>query len=138
MPQALLDTDTLSEIIKGRDLFVAQRAQEYLLAHKRFTFSIITRYEILRGLMAKQALQQISIFEARCRESKILPLTDTVIVRAAEIYAELYRRGQLISDADILIAATALVHNLLLVTENTGHFERIPGLRLESWRTPRT
>lgn len=39
-------------------------------------------------------------------------------------------------DADILIAATALVHNLVLVTENRAHFQRIPKLRLESWRGP--
>ena len=136
MAQALLDTDALSEVIKGRDGLVAQRAQKYLRTHKRFTFSIITRYEILRGLKAKMALQQIAVFEDRCRESRVLPLTDTVVVQAAEIYAELHRRGRLISDADILIAATALTHDLTLVTENTGHFDRITGLRLESWRSP--
>ena len=62
MAQALLDTDVLSEVIKGRDSLVAQRAQKYLQTHKRFTFSIITRYEILRGLKAKVALQQITLF----------------------------------------------------------------------------
>ena len=137
MAQALLDTDTLSEVIKGRDPLVAQHAQKYLQTHKRFTFSIITRYEILRGLKAKEALQQIAFFEDRCRESKVLPLADTVVVQAAEIYADLHRSGRLISDADILIAATALTQDLTLVTENTGHFERITGLRVESWRSPR-
>jgi tRNA(fMet)-specific endonuclease VapC len=87
MAQALLDRDTLSEVIKGRDTSVAQRAQKYHLTHKRFTFSIITRYEILRGLKAKEAIQQITVFEDRCRESRILALTDTVVVQAAEIYA---------------------------------------------------
>jgi hypothetical protein len=38
----------------------------------------------------------------------VLPLTDAVVMRASDIYADLYRRGQLIGDADILIAATAL------------------------------
>ncbi len=111
MTQALLDTDTLSEVMKGRDLFVVQHAQRYLQSHRRFTFSIITRYEILRGLKAKAALQQIAVFEARCEESKILPLTGAVIVQAAEIYADLHRSGRLISDADILIAATALTQS---------------------------
>src|SRR5713226_2840156 len=46
----LLDTDTLSEIIKGRDFATQRNAQEYLGLHQRFQFSIITRYEILRGL----------------------------------------------------------------------------------------
>ena len=51
-----------------------------------------------------------------------------------ELYAVLYQAGQLISDADILIAATALKHNLVMVTENVNHFRRIPGLSIESWR----
>lgn len=136
MPPALLDTDTLSEVIKGRDLHVQRCAEEYLALYKRFTFSIITRYEILRGLEAKGATRQLAAFEDRCRKSTVLPLSDEIVVRAAEIYGDLYRRGQLISDADILIAATALEHKLVLVTENPGHFLRISGLRIESWRSP--
>ena len=57
-------------------------------------------------------------------------------MQAAEIYADLHCSGRLISDADILIAATALTHDLILVTENACHFERITGLRVESWRSP--
>jgi len=45
----LLDTDTLSAILRRNPVVIA-RAQEYLRSHHRFTFSIITRYEILRGL----------------------------------------------------------------------------------------
>jgi predicted nucleic acid-binding protein len=59
-----------------------------------------------------------------------------IIVRAADLYADLYRDGHLISDADILIAATALVHGLTLVTENQAHFQRIRNLRIASWRIP--
>lgn len=135
MPLALLDTDTLSEVMKARDPQVQKRAREYLASYGRFTFSIITRYEILRGLKAKRATRQVLAFEDRCRKSTVLPLTDQVVIQAAEIYAELYRKGQLLTDADILIAATALVHNLVLVTENEAHFRRIAGLRTESWRT---
>jgi predicted nucleic acid-binding protein len=52
------------------------------------------------------------------------------------VYADLYRDGHLISDADILIAATALVHGLTLVTENQAHFQRIRSLHIASWRIP--
>ena len=65
----------------------------------------------------------------------MLPLTDDIIAQAANVYADLYRDGHLISDADILIAATALVYGLILVTENQAHFQRIHNLRLASWRT---
>lgn len=51
----------------------------------------------------------------------------------ARIKADLMRRGQKIEDPDILIAATAMENNLILVTHNIGHYERIPGLRLEDW-----
>jgi len=134
MESALLDPDTLSEIMKGVDPHVQDNARRYLAIFRHFTFSIITRYEILRGLKARRATRQIARFEQRCQHSEVLPLTDDIIVQAAEVYALLYQEGQLIRDADILIAATALKHHLVLVTENVNHFRRIPGLSIESWR----
>ena len=128
----LLDTDILSAIMR-KNPDAMQKAREYLTSHQRFTISIITRYEILRGLKSKSATRQIEAFEAFCQQSSVLPLTDPVIHRAADIYAELHRGGQLIGDADILIAASALEHNLGVATNNAAHFQRIIGLRIESW-----
>jgi tRNA(fMet)-specific endonuclease VapC len=133
VPLALLDTDTLSEVLKARNPHVRERAREYLAAYGRFAFSIITRYEILRGLKAMQASRQIAAFEARCLASDVLPLTDKTIVIAADIYAELYRAGLGITDADILIAATAIERGRVLVSNNVGHFSRIRGLSMDSW-----
>jgi tRNA(fMet)-specific endonuclease VapC len=124
----LLDTDTLSEIAKGRDLSIQGRAQDYLARHLRFQFSIITRYELLRGLKAKEAHRQIATFEEQCRRSKVLPLTDEIIVQAAQLYADLRKRGAPVNDADLLIAATAQVHGLTLTTNNLDHFRRIQNL----------
>ena len=58
-----------------------------------------------------------------------------VLDKAAELYADLRRVGRLIEDADLLIAAIALVHELTLVTNNTAHFSRIAGLQVEDWLT---
>jgi tRNA(fMet)-specific endonuclease VapC len=132
----LLDTDTLSEIIKGRDFATQRQAQEYLSLHHRFQFSIITRYEILRGLKAKDAFGQIQAFDEQCQKSIVFPLSDEIVVQAAGIFAALRKQGTIISDADILIAATALVHHIVLVTNNPSHFRRIPELRSETWRAP--
>jgi len=134
MQRVLLDTSTLSELMKGIDISVLRQAERYLANHGQFTFSSLTRYEILRGLEAKRAKRQIERFNERCRASDILPLTDEIIVLASRIYGDLHRTGRLISDADILIAATAQYHGLMLVTENRKHFERIPGLQILSWR----
>ena len=61
---ALLDTDTLSEVMKGRDANVRENARQYLTIFGAFTFSIITRYEILRGLKARNAVRQLARFAA--------------------------------------------------------------------------
>jgi tRNA(fMet)-specific endonuclease VapC len=98
-------------------------------------FSMITRYEILRGLRAKNATSQLQAFDRFCGTCLIVPLTDDVVVRAADIYAALRQRGELIGDADILIAATALSHGLAVVTNNETHFRRVSGLGVENWLT---
>ena len=134
MLPVLLDTDTLSEILKRRDDIVLQAAQAYLDEWQRFTLSVLTRYEILRGLQAKGAVRQELAFTALCQHSQVLPLTEPIAVRAAAIYADLQLRGELIGDADILIASTALEHGLIIATGNTAHFERIPGLQVVNWR----
>ncbi len=134
-PGKLIDTSTLSEVIRGRDESVRRNAHAYLERHQRFTFSILTRFEILRGLHAKDARGKISRFEILCANNEILPLSDSVVVKGAEIYARLRNQGKLIDDMDILIAATALVNGLDLITENVDHFGRIPDLEFESWRS---
>jgi tRNA(fMet)-specific endonuclease VapC len=120
--------------MRGRDSNIVQKAREYLRTHGQFRISIITRYEILRGLKAKQSSRQITLFEERCRKSILYPLIDDIIVKASDIYAYLYKQGLLISDADILIASTALVNNLTLITGNLEHFNRIPNLVSQSWK----
>ncbi|MBX2996957.1 MAG: type II toxin-antitoxin system VapC family toxin [Caldilineaceae bacterium] len=129
---ALLDTDILSLIMR-RQPVALKNAAVYLKVHKRFSFLLITRYEILRGLLAKNATVQIERFEQFCTTSQIFPLNDAVVQQAASIYADLYQRGALINDADILIAATAQTHNLTLITNNTSHFQRITGLTVANW-----
>lgn len=56
---------------------------------------------------------------------------------AGEIRAELKRRGTPIGPYDTLIAGQARARNLMLVTNNTGEFSRISGLRIEDWTTDR-
>jgi len=131
-PRLMLDTDIFSAIMRKHPLATAQ-ARSYLAAHGRLTFSIITRYEIMRGLKAKQASRQVAAFDKLCSSSEVLPITDEVIMRATDIYVDLYRRGELVGDAAILIAASALVNGYGVVTNNESHFWRVRGLAVESW-----
>ena len=130
--QLILDTDILSLLMRKNSSVLA-KAADYLAQHGNFTISIITRYEILRGLKAKGAEQQASRFEDFCAKNRVLPITDAVVLRAADIYAELYKRGELIGDADILIAASALEYGFSIVTNNQEHFKRIKTLEVLNW-----
>jgi tRNA(fMet)-specific endonuclease VapC len=129
---ALLDTDVLSAVMRQHPSALAH-ARAYLAVHHHLTFSIITRYEILRGLHAKNATAQLAAFELLCDVSRILPLTDAIVARAATIYADLHQRGTLIGDADILIAATGLEHGLVVITNNERHYRRITDIQLGNW-----
>lgn len=132
LERVVLDTDILSAIMRQNRL-VIPNARAYLAEHGQFTFSILTRYEILRGLKAKGATRQTIVFDRFCLRNTILPVNEEVTVKAAEIYADLSIRGELIGDADILIAASALVNGLGVVTNNEDHFRRIPNLLVENW-----
>ena len=130
--KVLLDTNILSAIMKGSEA-VMPKAREYLTEHGTFTFSIITRYEVLRGLKAKNAVAQAEAFDKLCAASEVLGLSNDIVVKAAEVHATLRARGEPIGDADILIEATALVQGLAVATDNEDHSRRIPSLTVENW-----
>lgn len=118
---AILDTDVLSAVMR-RDPPVVRRLRSYLGIFGELTFSVVTQYEVLRGLRYKGATRQIREFEQLCRGSHVLPLTEEIATKAAEIHAFLRSRGTMIQDADILIAAAARVHGLVVATSNESHY----------------
>jgi tRNA(fMet)-specific endonuclease VapC len=63
----------------------------------------------------------------------ILPLGEAEGIRAGDLLATLEARGEPIGMEDVWIGATALEHQLTVVTRNLKHFRRIPGLVSESW-----
>lgn len=127
VPEVLLDTDTVSYLMPANPN-VTSRAESYRLVRSQFQISAVTQYEVLKGLKSIGAGARLRFFERFCQQHIVLPLTDEIIRRAADIYADLHRRGGLIGDPDILIGATALVHGLIIVTNNEAHFRRITGL----------
>ena len=135
MRDVLLDTDILSEVLKRKHPRVNLRSSAYLASHQEFSFSAITRYEILRGLLHKRAAQQLRQFEYFCERSEVYAVTDSILDRAAELWVDGQRRGRPNDDADLLIAATAMEQVLVLATGNTHHFEWIAGLEVDDWRS---
>ncbi len=96
--------------------------------------SIISVGELLFGAYWSARPDSNVIAVNRLLDSTVCcPLTRSTMDRFARIKADLIHRGQKLEDPDILIAATALENNLILVTHNTEHYERIAGLQLEDW-----
>jgi len=71
-------------------------------------------------------------FHTRFSPIQIYPVSQAVLLRAAEIQATLLKQNQVIGLPDTFIAATAIVHGLPLFTLNVEHFQRVDGLRLLS------
>ena len=96
--------------------------------------SIITEGELLFGAYWSSRPQENLADTNRLPDTVVhLPLTRSAMDRFARIKTDLLRLGERIEDPDILIAATALEHGCILVTHNTEHYRRVPGLQLEDW-----
>jgi tRNA(fMet)-specific endonuclease VapC len=117
-----------------KDVRIVKRVSDYLEYFDRLTINIISYYEILRGLKDLGNVEKLNKFEEFVQENELLSIRKETIQKAAEIYAYLKTEGNLIEDADILMAAIALVENLVLITDNIKHFNRVKNLPIENWK----
>ncbi len=138
MTRALLDTDIFSEILKGVDPVVRQRATAYWATYGRYTISAITVMEIVKGLHKAGREERIQQLLQGLLLVEILALDQRSAELAGRMSADLERTGQPIGRADPMVAAIALQHGLTLVTGNTTHYGRIQALGyaldIENWR----
>jgi tRNA(fMet)-specific endonuclease VapC len=136
--KALLDTDTLSEIGKGKNATIAANANTYRKVFGYYSFSAVTVLEVVRGYQKAQQLQRLQAFIASIASEEIFPLDVAAAELAGRITGDLDRTGQPIGRADPMIAAIAIDQGLELATGNTSHYQRIQQLgyplMLVNWR----
>ena len=132
MKRCTLDTNIITAFLK-KDLRVVRRVSDYLEYFDRLTINIISYYEILRGLKDLGNKEKLRRFEEFVQENEFVSIRKETVVTAAEIYAYLKKQGNLIEDADILMGSIAIVEDLVLITNNIKHFERIESLVTENW-----
>ena len=112
MPEYLVDTDVFVDHLRGAARLPAQaRAGSY---------SVVTRCELFAGVRTDEAVVN----------QLLAPLRELVVDRVVAEEAGRLRRASPLRTPDALIAATAVVHGLVLLTRNLRDFEAVPGLRL--------
>ena len=140
MTRCLLDTDILSEILKGKNPTVTARTKEYLATHGSLTTSAISVAEIVYGLRRVGREDRIREFESTASIADVLPFDDGAARLAGRINGDLVRKGRVIGMPDVMIAAIAVRAGIPVVTGNQAHFEqvRLVGyeLSIQNWRVP--
>lgn len=127
----LLDTDTCIGVLRQRPGMVQRLSR---LAPADCAVSMVTVYELFCGVeKARDPAKERQKVERFVSTIVELPLDRAAAEKAAQVRADLERQGQSIGPYDLLIAGQALASGLTLVTNNTQEFQRVSGLKLESW-----
>lgn len=120
----LLDTNILVNLFRNK----AQEIPE----DKDLCVSSVTYAELLYGAKKSKFRKEYADVKNLIRdlEIEILSVDERIAKKFAEVKPGLEDLGKAVEDFDILIASTAMVHNISLLTANTKHFINIPGLKL--------
>jgi tRNA(fMet)-specific endonuclease VapC len=127
-----LDTNFITAIIKENQSCI-MRLEQAIRADHEVTLNPIAYFESKRGLVKPQYARKLMKLENMSLEYPMLVIDKAVADMAAFIQTELEKIGQTIHELDTLIAATAIVHEAIVITRNVKHFARIPGIRFENW-----
>jgi len=133
----VLDTNTISYFLRGEGNVDSYFQEEVVSAGNPYAIPYIVAYEIWRWLHDKPTVQikafahQFNLLFTNVQEKA--EMSAGIWTKAADVYIDLKQKGQLIGDADILIAAYCLVNNCTLVTSNSSDFGRIKGLSHVNW-----
>ena len=133
MPSHLLDTSVFCQPIKPKPLpSVEQRWRT--LGDAALAVSVIGEAEVLYGLELKQSSRLNSLYDQLLRNRIQVLVVDSAVARSfSQMKAACRKKGFAASDFDLLIAATAKAHGLILATLNLRHFNGIEGLPVEDW-----
>jgi len=129
----LLDTTVYSQPLKNKPKQIVL-SRWAALGDGRLAISVIAEAEVRYGIEWSGATKQRHEFETSLAGRLPILHVDSAVAGAyALIRADLRRRGHPVGDMDLLIAATAIAHKLIVATLNVRDFEKIPDLTVEDW-----
>lgn len=128
----ILDTTFLIDVLNGEP--DAERRRIELDERGDASASAVSVFELAEGAYLSdrtdEELQAIVEFLSRLR---VVPVDGEVALLAGELSAELIGRGERVEAEDVLVGATALQADTAVLTRNVDHFDRIPGVTVESY-----
>ena len=127
----MLDTNIISDLARNPNGAVAKRIAE--VGPDNICVSIVTAAELRYGCTKKESPKLFAQIEAILGSVQVLALDAPADVAYGNIRAELEAAGTPIGPNDLLIAAHALALGAVLVTANTGEFDRVRALQVENW-----
>jgi tRNA(fMet)-specific endonuclease VapC len=131
MAKYLLDTNVCIFYLRGK-YDVDKRIKE-AGGLTNCVISEITLAELKYGAeLSDRAEENMRLVDEFSQKVTILPIFNSLTIFAKE-KARLKRNGNLIDDFDLLIGCSALINQLILVTENEKHFTRIENISIENW-----
>jgi toxin FitB len=128
---SLIDTNVLSELVRPKP---DAKVLVWAKAQTHFQLSVVTVEEVYYGLAWKPNERVKRWFENFLETyTDVLPITPEIAKRAGELWGDIQKQGDSRSQADMLIAATALTQKLVLVTRNEKDFEGCEVKVLNPW-----
>ncbi len=132
MPLYMLDTDTVSYLVRGKT--PALDARVAAVAPKHLCISAATRGELLYGLKLKEGAHRLTqLVDQFLLRVQCVPWDGDAATHFASIAADMHMASTPIGGMDAMIAGHAMAINAVLVTNNARHFSRVAGLKIENW-----
>ena len=131
MLRYLLDTNIVIYVLKRRPIEVLS---VFNANASRMAISSITLAELMHGAeKSSRVTENLAAIEDFCSRLEVLPYGSKAAQHYGTIRAQLEKLGRPIGVNDLHIAAHARSEGLVLVTNNTAEFERVPALEIENW-----
>ncbi len=132
MIKYMLDTDICSYIMRERPIQVLKRFDT--LKMDQFCLSIITYAEFIYGIQrSANPEKHQSVVDQFITHVDVLSWDRSAAEHYGQIRADLEAQGNTIGNMDMMIAAHARSHGMVLVTNNEKHFQRVSDLNIENW-----
>ena len=128
-----LDTSFLIDLLRGSPA-AEKKLKHYTDRYEPLTTTPISAAELFKGAYrAKDRKTEVAVARDVLEYLELLGMPLQVCELHGKLVNELASKGSPIGDLDTLIGSTALTNNQILLTRNKAHFEKIPGLVVETW-----